>query len=430
MMLRLHLSFSLAEARVLISSPGKQSTIKLNRIISATIAIHRDYLYNSVCYKFQYSSSDLDGALFIYMMHLNGVASYAELSFPEIDLPFNLATTLRPILMGVIVTSLLCGVTCVAFLWILDILHLYFAIDDAHFYLVTNASNPMDVAIIPWSNMGYVACTAVNDFLIRCFFIHRFRRSTESVLFEVDNNIYIPSIAILMILLSCVVASFGFLMCYEASHIRNIFNMRSVTWLFTCGISLIAIVDTMIACLLSLSLRCMKTGFKGADSQVQVLIRYSVQTGALTSIVAIATLISFLLNSRSFVYTAIFLALPKLYLNAFLATLNGREGIRSEMETAISDMNALHGSSKRLSDYSGCHRHQVPGIQSFAEVHKKMTVRLIQIQMVHNDRVITMITLPLGDIPGSVSASTRACHWVARKRGSTPRQGGPLCSTM
>ncbi|KAL4246488.1 hypothetical protein ABKN59_009653 [Abortiporus biennis] len=123
-------------------------------------------------------------------------------------------------------------------------------------------------------------------------------------------------------------------MCYEVEIIGNMFKLKDVTWLFISVFSSIVAVDTLIASILCYSLWRMKTGFKKTDSQVETLIRYSVHTGALTSIVAMSTLIVFIALPRSFAYLAIFFTLPKLYLNALLATLNGRESIRVEIESA------------------------------------------------------------------------------------------------
>ncbi|KAJ3489968.1 hypothetical protein NLI96_g1739 [Meripilus lineatus] len=71
-------------------------------------------------------------------------------------------------------------------------------------------------------------------------------------------------------------------------------------------------------------------------SVVRTLIVYSINFGALTSVAALACLITFIAPQGGMVYLGIFFVLPKLYLNSLLATLNARQSLWSQL-TSNSD---------------------------------------------------------------------------------------------
>ncbi|KAF8897191.1 hypothetical protein BD779DRAFT_1489411 [Infundibulicybe gibba] len=89
-----------------------------------------------------------------------------------------------------------------------------------------------------------------------------------------------------------------------------------------------ALTDVIIATSLSVLLARSRTGFKGSNTMISKLILFSVSTGALTSICAIASLISILAWGRTLIYVAFYFSLGRLYSNSILATLNARIAIR------------------------------------------------------------------------------------------------------
>ncbi|KAL4243963.1 hypothetical protein ABKN59_011678 [Abortiporus biennis] len=82
---------------------------------------------------------------------------------------FDINSTLGAMFIGILITYFLCGVTClqtyiyfmnankrdalpyraiVAFLWVLDVLHLGFATHDAYSVIILSFLNPANVAVI------------------------------------------------------------------------------------------------------------------------------------------------------------------------------------------------------------------------------------------------------------------------------------------
>jgi len=94
----------------------------------------------------------------------------------------------------------------------------------------------------------------------------------------------------------------------------------------------ICVADSMIAGFLCVLLWNSRSGIRRTNSVISTLILYTVTTGLLTSVVAIATLIIMLTAKGTYAYAGAFYMLSKLYFSSLLATLNRREKIRTQMD--------------------------------------------------------------------------------------------------
>ncbi|KIK01962.1 hypothetical protein K443DRAFT_6495 [Laccaria amethystina LaAM-08-1] len=86
--------------------------------------------------------------------------------------------------------------------------------------------------------------------------------------------------------------------------------------------------DVLIAGTLCSLLHFSRTGFHRTDTIINKLIIFSVNTGLLTSLCAIASLVSILAAGQTFIYIAFFFCMGRLYTNSLIATLNARKSIR------------------------------------------------------------------------------------------------------
>ncbi|KIK65634.1 hypothetical protein GYMLUDRAFT_39128 [Collybiopsis luxurians FD-317 M1] len=93
-----------------------------------------------------------------------------------------------------------------------------------------------------------------------------------------------------------------------------------------------AVSDVAIAAGLFYFLHRSRTGFKKSDTMISKLIMFSVSTGLLTSVCAVASLLSILIWGRTLIYVAFYFSLGRLYSNSLLATLNARRSIRGLTE--------------------------------------------------------------------------------------------------
>ncbi|TEB22646.1 hypothetical protein FA13DRAFT_1740710 [Coprinellus micaceus] len=92
--------------------------------------------------------------------------------------------------------------------------------------------------------------------------------------------------------------------------------------------ALAAAGDVVIAVALCVILHRSRTGFHRSDSMINRLIVFAVNTGVLTSLCAVASLISISVSGDTFIYIGFFFCIGRLYTNSLLATLNARKMIR------------------------------------------------------------------------------------------------------
>ncbi|OJT05272.1 hypothetical protein TRAPUB_3936 [Trametes pubescens] len=75
---------------------------------------------------------------------------------------------------------------------------------------------------------------------------------------------------------------FGVAATVEAFIRPTFADFEKVAWMTSAGFGVAAIVDTLLTGTLILALQKSRTGFKGTDSLIDVLIMYAVNTGLLT----------------------------------------------------------------------------------------------------------------------------------------------------
>jgi len=152
-----------------------------------------------------------------------------------------------------------------------------------------------------------------------------------------------------IVVTALVLAGFG---CSVAFTVRS---MKLQTWDdlkelkgLSMAVNLIGVVaDVLIAAALFYFLRRSRTGFKKSDTMISRLIMFTVSTGFLTSICAIASLVSILVWGQTLIYVAFYFSLGRLYSNSLLATLNARQSIRGLGEDSDDLSFSLQDISKR-----------------------------------------------------------------------------------
>ncbi|KAI0821119.1 hypothetical protein BC629DRAFT_1587432 [Irpex lacteus] len=208
-------------------------------------------------------------------------------------------------------------------LWVLDTLHLLLISHTLYFYTVTNFSNIFTAEKVTWSIMTHVAVTGISDFLVRMVFasrVYRFSGYKKWLL----ATIIVPSFVV-----------FGEHPCFSIAftirgwQIGTYDGLFEISWILYTAFGAGVFVDGAIAISLCVLLVQRKTGIRRTDSMVRSLMLYSINTGALTSICALAVLITYATMPRNFVFIAFYFVLPKLFLNSLLATLNAREKLRA-----------------------------------------------------------------------------------------------------
>ncbi|KAJ3559620.1 hypothetical protein NM688_g225 [Phlebia brevispora] len=136
------------------------------------------------------------------------------------------------------------------------------------------------------------------------------------------------------------------------SYIFNeweVYRSHVISLVLLCiGLGSGAVVDVLTAGIMIYQIRRGKTGIRQSDNMANLIILYTINTGALTSIASTLIPIMFAADANSLAYLGLVEIQSKLYSNTFLATLNARQHIRDKFShDAIAYANSsLHFSSR------------------------------------------------------------------------------------
>ncbi|KAL4247821.1 hypothetical protein ABKN59_007104 [Abortiporus biennis] len=281
-----------------------------------------------------------------------------EQALPKIDNSFG------AVFIGYSVVAIFYGITCVQtyiyftkfpkdgrvlktsifILWILDSLQLAFVAQMLYHYVIANYGNPEALNIITWSFPVETIVTTINDGIIRCIYARR--------IWTLTKNKWSTG---LILVLTLAVSGTCLAIVAHMFQLRTFDSLPHIRPLISSAFTAVAATDTAIASLLCFNFLQRRSGFKRTDTQLQILIKYAIHTALLTSIVAITSLITFLTMPHNLVFIAIFITLPKLFLNSLLATLNAREQLRERFESNIESVHLSRipgGGSELSSDFS------------------------------------------------------------------------------
>ena len=249
--------------------------------------------------------------------------------------------TLGAAYIGVVVAALLYGVSCVqawyyfthqkdtwplksivAAVMIFDAVHQVLITHTVYDYLVTNYDNPARMADLVWSLVVEVIFTGLTALLVQAFL-------TMRVWHLSNKNIWLTGAVTLLVVgeFVTVIVYTGFAMTY-----RKFFELQEIKSLQLLINILAAAGDVLITIILCTYLHRARTQFSRSNVMIDKLILFAVNTGFLTSLCAVASLITSLVLPNTFIYIAFYVCIGRLYANSLLATLNARKMIRRTSE--------------------------------------------------------------------------------------------------
>ncbi|KAI0764987.1 hypothetical protein C8Q74DRAFT_1370866 [Fomes fomentarius] len=258
----------------------------------------------------------------------------------------SLDNTVGAAFLGVVATSCFYGITVVQtyiyfrryyesdpkylkslvfLLWVLDSLHLALIIHAVYFYVVTNFTNVLGLMIINWSILAQIVVTGVSDLIVRGVFCHR--------VWRLSNMNWLLVVAI--VISSLVVFSGSIAFAVKGFSLPSFTALSEISDILYVSLGSGVVADIFIAASLCFLLAKRRTGFQRTDSTVRVLMLYSINTGALTSLCALLCLLTYANMPDNFIFIAFYFVLPKLFLNSLLATLNARRALRETNSTAL-----------------------------------------------------------------------------------------------
>ncbi|OAX32385.1 hypothetical protein K503DRAFT_615365 [Rhizopogon vinicolor AM-OR11-026] len=110
-------------------------------------------------------------------------------------------------------------------------------------------------------------------------------------------------------------------------------DLITIEWSTYMPLGVIAFDDFVIASSLCYLIATSRTGFPSTDSFLTKLMAYTINTGCLTSVTSMLTMITCAVMPRNFIFLAIEFLIAKLYVNSYLALLNARYYLQPDTDT-------------------------------------------------------------------------------------------------
>ncbi|KAI5116215.1 hypothetical protein M0805_006766 [Coniferiporia weirii] len=242
--------------------------------------------------------------------------------------------------------------------WALDTAHQALILHSTYIYLVTEYANFAYLAHFESTIRDSIILTAFICALVQSFFVMRIYRLSK-------KNIPLTGVS-----LALVIAQFTSTVVYYAkayhftqfAELETIFDVtRTINVITMCS-------DVFIAGVLVYLLQNSRTGFKRSETMINRLVAFAVNTGLITSINAVISLVTGIALPTTFVYILFYLMLSRLYMNSMLATLNSRLNLSGNLTDGSSGpvMNSISmnnisvnnnrpGGAKMHKDFPGTH---------------------------------------------------------------------------
>ncbi|KAH9942885.1 hypothetical protein B0H21DRAFT_506286 [Amylocystis lapponica] len=207
----------------------------------------------------------------------------------------------------------------VAALWLLETGDEALVAHALYHYVVTNWGNLIVFVSPPvWSLILQVTLGAFAGAIVKACFAMRVWRFSK-------HNIWMTGLILLL-----AASQMGFAVVYtiQAYKLTSLAEAPQLKIVASFSLGLGVATDMVTAAALCYFLRNLRTGYSKDDSLVNSLTLYAVNTGILTSMFSVATLITYDLMPQNFIYMGLYFVVSKLYANSFLATLNTRKSLR------------------------------------------------------------------------------------------------------
>ncbi|KAJ3537208.1 hypothetical protein NM688_g6722 [Phlebia brevispora] len=264
------------------------------------------------------------------------------------------ASTSGPVYLGICFSSILYGITCcqtinyyrsergqydriftkflVGIVWVLDSVHQGAMMHLGWHYLIVDESNPIAVFLDStiWSIPTDILLNSIIGALVQSYLVYRIHR--------LGDNIWITGFSGFWVIAAFAVGiTYPIRMYVEPNPIVILTKFQPY---LKASLTVSLVGDAIIALFLAFYLYQKRTGFRRSNDIISKLIILTISTGSLTTCVAMASLVSFLVAPFSFYDLFFSFMLSKLYANALLIILNTRDLIHSSRKGPL-DANSI-----------------------------------------------------------------------------------------
>ncbi|EKM52979.1 uncharacterized protein PHACADRAFT_259153 [Phanerochaete carnosa HHB-10118-sp] len=256
--------------------------------------------------------------------------------------PLDLNGTFGALLIGALVAAVLYGITvlqtvvyyqhsaaqdgwlvraAVGSLWLVDTLDTALLSHIIYWYLVTNfGSSSALMKPLVWSMSAHLATTAVTEVVVRSMFSLR--------VWRLSGGKWLPALTVGIVTLLDLI--FGIVLTVRSVG-QTWFTLQKIQAFVFAQFATELLGDTLIALILCYYLYQSRTGFRRTDSVLTTLMAYVINTGLLTAMALTVNIVLFATERHNFAFVALYFVISKLYVNAYIAMLNARTGIRQKM---------------------------------------------------------------------------------------------------
>ncbi|KAF8192167.1 hypothetical protein BJ912DRAFT_278783 [Pholiota molesta] len=252
-------------------------------------------------------------------MSFHGTLGAASIGFYFSCVVFGVLTTQVVVYFQRFPNDRLAYKALVALLWSLEFIDQVFIGYSIYYYTVTYYARPqifvsgkIIFTLILQIVMGNLVGT-----IVKCCFAMRVWRFSK-------KNIAITGTILFLVLGECALAIVYSIRAFQFS----LFEGEKLQLIASLALAGGFLTDLIIAGSLCIFLRKLRTGHKKADTLVNTLTIYAINTGALTGAISLLTLILYNTLPTTLAYMSSYFTLGKLYAISFLATLNTRKVLR------------------------------------------------------------------------------------------------------
>jgi hypothetical protein len=212
--------------------------------------------------------------------------------------------------------------------WLIDAVQTAFTAHVVYFFTVTHYADPTVLTTAPYTLCSMSILEAFVGGPVEIFFAMRVYKLSEGSLV---GKIVTGLIVVTAVVHAALGISFS---AITYAHPDILYWKTNLEWDSTAGLTCAAVCDVIIAFAMVFFLRSRRTVFAQSKSLVNQLMAYSIESGALTSVCAVAVVITFL-TSDSLASLGLLFFLPKLYTNSLMAMLNSRQSMLDASKSSV-----------------------------------------------------------------------------------------------
>ncbi|KAF8334913.1 uncharacterized protein EI90DRAFT_3120783 [Cantharellus anzutake] len=239
---------------------------------------------------------------------------------------------LETILLGVITVQVflyyhrfpkdhICLKSTVGFLWLVQMFQVTAATASLYRAFIHNFDTLPSSTI--WYDTFYQISTVICSTIVQLYFVLR--------LYRFGGSIWLPMLVALLTL-GQVGTGLAIWIKANISHGLESF-IRPIRYTEIPWLTLEAVADLVIAFSMSYFLQKRRTGFRQTDTVLRTLTVYAINTGLLTSILALAVMFAFVFYGFHFIHLTFIVPLAGVYTASLLANLHSRSTLRGQLHS-------------------------------------------------------------------------------------------------